>query len=80
MFTLFAVLDGQFTATDMDLTGDFNTVSPGAVLTFKSTGPISARKGQSVTLVIANGSGSDPVDIKLMAWSVYATPVYAIAG
>jgi hypothetical protein len=75
MFTLFAVLDRGFTATDLDLTGDFNTVGPGAVLTFKSTGALSVRKGQSVTLIIANGSGPDPVDIKLMAWSVYATRV-----
>jgi hypothetical protein len=76
MFTVFAVLDREFSATDLDLTGDFNTVSPGGVLTFKSSGPMKASKGQTLTLVIANGSGPDPVDIKLMAWSVYATPVY----
>lgn len=72
MFTVFAVLNRRFSSSDLNVVGDFNTVTPGGVLTFKGLGPLAVEKGDTLTVVIANGSGSDPVEIKLMAWSLYA--------
>jgi hypothetical protein len=80
MFTVFAVLNGQFSAADTNVVGDFNTVPAGGVVTFKGSGQMMVQQHDSLSAIIANGSGETPVDILLMAWGLRVKRLGATCG
>ena len=70
---VFATVNGQFSQFTTNLVGSFNTLGPGAVLTFANNGFVVMQANETLSFVINNGGGNTTTwDARVQAWMIKA--------